>query len=62
MQNWRAAEFTLVSQYIEKSLMNKPIDKWQCYHSPTGFAKTNNPIENFNGDLRKHTPIERKCM
>ncbi|ETI56321.1 hypothetical protein F443_01071 [Phytophthora nicotianae P1569] len=33
--------------------------RWQAFHSPTGFATTNNPCETFNALLKKYTGRRR---
>jgi hypothetical protein len=39
--------------YFEANMILSVFNKWQCFWTPTGYAKTNNPIENFNGDIKK---------
>ena len=34
--------------YFEQQWLNSAFNKWQIYHTPPGFASTNNPDESFN--------------
>jgi hypothetical protein len=58
-RKWRGQNLGGFADYVQSNLLREPFDKWQCYHSPSGYAKTNNPIENFNGDF-KRTYTQRK--
>ena len=52
---WRSEGLEKFANYVKSNLLSTPFNNWACYHSPTGYAKTNNPIENFNGDLKRNT-------
>ncbi|ETI38837.1 hypothetical protein F443_15516 [Phytophthora nicotianae P1569] len=42
--------------YFLKQWLTGRFNLWQCVESPMGMAKTNNPIENFNGQFKQqHT-------
>jgi hypothetical protein len=51
-RRWREQALETFVDYIQTNMSSGPFSEWQCYHCPTGYAKTNNPIENFNGDFK----------
>ncbi|POM71865.1 Hypothetical protein PHPALM_11504 [Phytophthora palmivora] len=40
--------------YFILQWITSPYRHWQCIETPMGMAKTNNPIENFNGHFKQH--------
>ena len=47
-QKWEAKGLNEFKEYFEKQWVKNKFNKWQIYHSPNGFATTNNPCESFN--------------
>jgi hypothetical protein len=39
--------------YFEKEWLRGKYRHWQAYHTPTGFATTNNPCEIFNASMKR---------
>ncbi|KAJ0393864.1 hypothetical protein P43SY_004716 [Pythium insidiosum] len=39
--------------YFHQQWLTGKFMRWQCYHTPTGYAKTNNPVEQFNKVLKR---------
>jgi hypothetical protein len=37
-----------------------PFTRWQAYHTPTGFATTNNPCETFNAVLMRDYTLRHR--
>lgn len=46
-------------EYMDRYWLSGSFNRWSIYHSPPGFAKTNNPLEITNLDL-KNTYILRQ--
>ena len=40
-------------EYFENTWLSGHATKWQVFQSPLGFSTTNNPLESFNGKLKK---------
>ncbi|OWZ06994.1 hypothetical protein PHMEG_00020671 [Phytophthora megakarya] len=57
IREWKAdSELDQFCGYFVKQWITSPYKHWQCAESPMGMAKTNNPIENFNGKFKQqHT-------
>jgi hypothetical protein len=54
VRRWRAdPEVARFGEYIYKQWMSGSFTKWQCVHTPIGFATTNNPVEQFNKILKR---------
>lgn len=41
------------SKYLKKEWLDSRYYSWQCLLSPIGFAKTNNPVEQFNKLIKR---------
>jgi hypothetical protein len=39
--------------YFKKQWIDSVFWRWACYHTPHGFAKTNNPVEQFNNAIKR---------
>ncbi|CAF1140850.1 unnamed protein product [Brachionus calyciflorus] len=39
--------------YFKKQWIDSPFSNWQLFNRPAGFAITNNPIEQYNGKIKK---------
>ncbi|KAJ8527456.1 hypothetical protein ON010_g14806 [Phytophthora cinnamomi] len=46
--------------YFKKVWLNERTWRWQCYHTPSGFATTNNPCETYNAALKRDVTLRRK--
>jgi hypothetical protein len=42
-----------VLNLLRSQWFNPPFNKWAVFHSPVGYATTNNPCENFNAVVKK---------
>jgi hypothetical protein len=52
--SWAAHSDTVkFGQYFYKQWLRGKFMRWQCYHTPIGFAKTNNPVEQFNKVIKR---------
>jgi hypothetical protein len=40
--------------------VNERTWRWQCYHTPSGFAATNNPVETYNASIKRDVTLRRK--
>ena len=50
---WRSEERLIeFEKYFREQWLDSVFNKWQIYHTPAGFAATNNTNECFNGDLK----------
>ena len=55
LEKWKARpELIEFVNYFEHQWLAPPFKKWQIFHSSPGFASTNNPIESFNKQIKKH--------
>jgi len=55
LAHWR--KFAVVSEfvaYFEKQWLRGRYWRWQAFHSPMGYATTNNPCETFNASVKRH--------
>ncbi|KAG3002260.1 hypothetical protein PC116_g16543 [Phytophthora cactorum] len=41
------------SVYVKEQWLQGNFKNWQCYHTPTGYPTTNNPVEQFNRALKQ---------
>jgi hypothetical protein len=46
-------ETAAFGRYFNDQWLKGKFVNWQCFHTPSGFASTNNPVEQFNGKLKK---------
>jgi hypothetical protein len=54
VRRWRNdPETEAFGMYFCNQWLKGKFVKWQCFHSPIGFASTNNPVEQFNGRLKR---------
>jgi hypothetical protein len=58
-KKWTRQGFEEFKQYFLRNWIHSNFCKWQVFHTKTGYASTNNPVENFNGDIKK-TYTQRK--
>lgn len=42
------------ADYFEKQWINSEYWRWQSFHTPTGYAATNNPCETFDASVKRH--------
>ncbi|OWZ12756.1 hypothetical protein PHMEG_00014031 [Phytophthora megakarya] len=45
---------------ISITWLNDRVWRWKCYHTPSGFATTNNPCETFNAAVKRDVTLRRK--
>lgn len=48
------------SAYFKRVWMNTRVWRWQAFHTPSGFATTNNPCETFNAAIKRDVTLRRK--
>jgi hypothetical protein len=49
-------------RYFTEQWLDSRYWRWQVFHTPVGFATTNNPCETFNAILKKYTGRRRFFM
>ncbi|OWY94036.1 hypothetical protein PHMEG_00036355 [Phytophthora megakarya] len=47
------------ADYFEKQWINSQYWRWQSFHTPIGYAATNNPCETFNASVKMHVMRKR---
>ncbi|KAE9265846.1 hypothetical protein PR003_g32329, partial [Phytophthora rubi] len=48
------------SAYFSKTWLDDRFKRWQCFHTPGGYATTNNPCETFNAAIKRDVTLRRK--
>jgi hypothetical protein len=56
LSNWRRDFCT----YLEGQWLRGHFSRWQCFTTPSGFATTNNPVEQFNKVLKRDYTLRRR--
>jgi hypothetical protein len=51
------AEFTA---YLNKGWVNEKGWRWQCFHTASGYATTNNPWETFNAAIKRDVTMRQR--
>ncbi|ETN12824.1 hypothetical protein PPTG_08862 [Phytophthora nicotianae INRA-310] len=46
--------------YFRSVWLNARVWRWQCYHTVSGFATTNNPCEAYNATIKRDVTLRRK--
>ncbi|KAE9301330.1 hypothetical protein PF008_g22788 [Phytophthora fragariae] len=46
--------------YFENMWMMSEFSRWQCFHTPGGYATTNNPVEQFNRLIKRDYTLRTK--
>jgi hypothetical protein len=41
-----------LGRYFHNEWLSGCFTEWQCFHTPVGYATTNNPVEQFNGKIK----------
>jgi hypothetical protein len=53
ISGWRSKGLTEFTEYFEKQWGPQSFfHNWQMFHTPRGYATTNNPVETFNSALK----------
>ncbi|OWY95349.1 hypothetical protein PHMEG_00034671, partial [Phytophthora megakarya] len=61
LPRWRAAVQTAeFADYFKKVWMSGKFIRWQCFQSPSAYATTNNPGEQFNRVLKRDYTLRSK--
>ena len=55
---WDSHEMNKFKKYFNKQWVDSSFKNWQIYHSPPGYALTNNPLEQYNAVI-KHSFTNR---
>ncbi|OWY90902.1 hypothetical protein PHMEG_00040750 [Phytophthora megakarya] len=50
----RVTELNTFAEYFEKQWIQSRYWRWQAFHTPAGYATTNNPCETFNASVKRH--------
>ena len=53
IKKWQTSEIDNFIKYFSKQWLEGPFSSWSIYLTPAGLASTNNPIESFNGIIKK---------
>uniref|UniRef100_H3GH81 MULE transposase domain-containing protein n=1 Tax=Phytophthora ramorum TaxID=164328 RepID=H3GH81_PHYRM len=60
-EEWlKLPELTSFVSYFNTVWLNEMMWRWQCYHTPSGFAATNNPVETYNASIKRDVTLRRK--
>ncbi|ETO86350.1 hypothetical protein F444_00096 [Phytophthora nicotianae P1976] len=46
--------------YFRSVCLNARVWRWQCYHTVSGFATTDNPCETYNAMIKRDVTLRRK--
>ena len=61
LQCWSAqSDMSVFVNYFTSQWLSPPFDKWQAFHSDAGFAATNNPVEQFNGLIKRDYTMRKR--
>ena len=52
LAKWSTYSMPEFIDYFTKQWLEGRFCKWQIYHTPAGFASTDNPVESFNARLK----------
>ncbi|KAE8989763.1 hypothetical protein PF011_g18632 [Phytophthora fragariae] len=51
LKEWQELpQLSAFASYFSSVWLNSPFHRWQAFHTPLGFAATNNPVEQFKRD------------
>ncbi|GMF30308.1 unnamed protein product [Phytophthora fragariaefolia] len=60
LQNWRAYEgLAPFCNYLEEQWLYGQFSQWQFFWTPSGYASTNNPVEQFNRVIKRDYTLRR---
>ncbi|RLN51305.1 hypothetical protein BBJ28_00023740 [Nothophytophthora sp. Chile5] len=61
LQKWAGLpEIARFTAYFSKTWLDPRFWRWQAFHTPSGFATTNNPCETFNAATKRDVTLRRK--
>jgi hypothetical protein len=50
---WVSLGYQVFKDYFDNEWVTGQFNKWQSYHTPPGFANTNNPVEQLNSKIKQ---------
>jgi hypothetical protein len=53
LRSWRKEKLYDFLIYFESTWLESDYSRWQAYHSPIGYATTNNPCETYNRTMKR---------
>ncbi|GMF24797.1 unnamed protein product [Phytophthora fragariaefolia] len=60
-ERWdKTHDLVTFSAYFTKTWLDHRFWRWQCFHSPGGYATTNNPCKPFNAAIKRDVTLRRK--
>ncbi|ETP53177.1 hypothetical protein F442_01898 [Phytophthora nicotianae P10297] len=61
LTKWSGDEHLVGFQdYFERTWVTSAFWRWQCFHTPSGFATTNNPVEQFDRLIKRDYTLRTK--
>ncbi|KAG3131945.1 hypothetical protein PC128_g26532 [Phytophthora cactorum] len=60
-ERWaNSKDLSVFSKYFSRVWLNQQFWRWQCFHTPCGYATTNNPCETYNAAIKRDVTLRRK--
>lgn len=56
----RDAELAEFKGYFDRVWVKSEFHRWQCFHTPSGYVTTNNPVERFNRLIKRDYNLRTK--
>jgi hypothetical protein len=54
LNRWKTkSELQGFHEYFVKQWINSDFSNWQLFHTPPGYASTNNPLEQYNARIKQ---------
>jgi len=53
-------ELTSFVSYFNTVWLNERTWRKHCYHTPSGFAAANNPVDTYNASMKRDVTLRRK--
>ncbi|POM81688.1 Hypothetical protein PHPALM_303 [Phytophthora palmivora] len=54
IEKWKAVpELVTFAEYFKKQWLDTTLSNWSVFHTPPGYATTNNPVETFNKVIKQ---------
>ena len=61
LNKWSSLGLVEFSNYFKKQWLDGEFSNWSIYHTPAGFASTNNPVESFNNIIKTFITLRFKA-
>ncbi|KAG3234193.1 hypothetical protein PI124_g20749 [Phytophthora idaei] len=61
LEEWsREEQLAGFRSYFNNIWIESDFSRWQCFHTPSGYATTNNPMEQFNRLIKRDYTLHTK--